>query len=140
MNTADANKHIAALNQIAQGVALLAAAIEDTAWGSFEDHAGAPGARPMSAVRLAQPVLKESITEHAGTRCLVPTPGSCHASDPVSISLEDVRAILADLSARGMTSKVKAIITAAGAEKLSQVDPAKYEWLLEQAEELINAQ
>lgn len=140
MNTPDANKLIEALNQIAQGVVMLAAAIEDTAWGSFEDHAGASGARPMAAVQLAQPPLREATAGHSGTRQGAPTRVSRSGAGPASASLEDIRAILADLSARGMTSKVKALITAAGAEKLSQVDPSKYEWLLEQSEELINAQ
>ena len=48
MNVTDANKHIAALNRIAEGVTMLDAAIEEAAWEGFEDHAGMPGARPRS--------------------------------------------------------------------------------------------
>ena len=40
----DANRFIGALNRIAEGVTMLAAAIEETAWEGFEDHAGMPGA------------------------------------------------------------------------------------------------
>ena len=58
MNVTDANKHIAALNRIAEGVTMLAAAIEETAWESFEDHAGMPGARPIAAAQLVQPDLE----------------------------------------------------------------------------------
>ncbi|MDU5420639.1 MAG: hypothetical protein E6128_11430 [Cutibacterium avidum] len=57
MNVTDSNRFIGALNRIAEGVAMLAAAIEETAWGSFEDHAGMPGARPIAAAGLAQPDL-----------------------------------------------------------------------------------
>lgn len=53
----DANRFIGALNRIAEGVTLLAAAIEETAWEGFEDHAGMPGARPIAAAGLAQPDL-----------------------------------------------------------------------------------
>ena len=34
----DANRFIGALNRIAEGVTMLAAAIEETAWEGFEDH------------------------------------------------------------------------------------------------------
>ena len=45
----DANRFIGALNRIAEGVTMLAAAIEDTAWEGFEDHAWMPGAQQFEA-------------------------------------------------------------------------------------------
>lgn len=42
MNVTDSNKHILALNRIAEGATMHAAAIEETAWEGFGDHAGMP--------------------------------------------------------------------------------------------------
>ena len=74
MNVTDANKHIAALNRIAEGVTMLAAAIEETAWESFEDHAGMPGARPIAAAQLVQPDLEEAAAEYETTHQQEPEP------------------------------------------------------------------
>jgi hypothetical phage-associated protein len=64
VNVTDSNKHILALNRIAEGVTMLAAAIEETAWEGFEDHAGMPGARPIAAAGLAQPDLEQAAAEY----------------------------------------------------------------------------
>ncbi|MDO5722514.1 MAG: hypothetical protein Q4P06_08265 [Actinomycetaceae bacterium] len=133
MNPAGANRFIHALNLIAEGVTLLGAAIEDTAWGSFEDHAGMSGVRPIAAAQLAQPALEDAEPPWDDS----PKPAA--ASSVPQVSLEQVRAALADLSGKGRTAQVKALITQAGAEKLSDVDPAKYGWLLSQAEGLSDA-
>lgn len=50
------------------------------------------------------------------------------------ITLEDVRARLAQLSRDGKTAKVKALIQKYGANKLSEVNPDDYEALLLDAE------
>ena len=63
MNVTDANKHIVALNRIAEGVTMLAAAIEGTAWEGFEDHAGMPGSRPIAAAQLTQADLEQAAAE-----------------------------------------------------------------------------
>ncbi|MGV0376127.1 hypothetical protein ACUY2P_11245 [Corynebacterium hadale] len=60
----DANRFTGALNRIAEGVTMLAAAIEETAWDEFEDHAGMPGARPIAAAELAQPDLEQAAAEY----------------------------------------------------------------------------
>lgn len=127
MNVTDANKHIAALNRIAEGVTMLAAAIEETAWEGFEDHAGIPGARPIAAAQLAQPALEEA-AEHESAHQQVP--------EPEPVSLAQVRGVLAGLSSKGLTEQVRELIVVTGADKLSAVDPAKYGWLLEQAKGL----
>jgi hypothetical protein len=130
MNVTDANKHIAALNRIAEGVTMLAAAIEETAWESFEDHAGMPGARPIAAAQLAQPDLEQAATEYEAAHQPTPEPA------PEPVSLAQVRGVLAGLSSQGLTEQVRELIVATGADKLSAVDPTKYGWLLEQAKEL----
>ncbi|MBS4761202.1 rRNA biogenesis protein rrp5 [Carnobacteriaceae bacterium zg-ZUI252] len=57
-------------------------------------------------------------------------------SESKKITLEDVRAVLADKSRLGFTKEIKAIITACGATKLSDVNPQDYPTLLKKAEGL----
>ena len=135
MNVTDANKHIAALNRIAEGVTMLAAAIEETAWEGFEDHAGMPGARPIAAAQLAQPDLEQAAAEYEATHQQAPDP----APEPVAVSLAQVRGVLAGVSSQGLTEQVRELIVATGADKLSAVDLAKYSWLLAKAKELSDA-
>ena len=49
------------------------------------------------------------------------------------LKLEDVRAVLAELSRSGRTKDVRAKLDELGAKKLSEVDPARYPALLEWA-------
>ena len=135
MNVTDANKHIAALNRIAEGVTMLAAAIEETAWEGFEDHAGMPGARPIAAAQHAQPDLEQAAAEYEATHQQAPEP----APEPVAVSLAQVRGVLAGVSSQGLTEQVRELIVATGADKLSAVDLAKYSWLLAKAKELSDA-
>ena len=72
MNVTDSNRFIGALNRIAEGVAMLAAAIEETAWGSFEDHAGMPGARPIAAAGLSLQDLEEAASTNQTHHTLEP--------------------------------------------------------------------
>lgn len=52
------------------------------------------------------------------------------------LTLEEVRAVLAEKSRAGHTAEVKALLTKHGADKLSDVDPAEYPALLADAEVL----
>ena len=54
----------------------------------------------------------------------------------IKISIEDVRAILADKSQQGKTREVKALLMKYDAGKLSGVKPEDYEALLKEAEVL----
>jgi hypothetical protein len=54
------------------------------------------------------------------------------------VTLEAVRAILADKSRSGLTDQVRALIEKYGASKLSEVDPENYEALMAGAEVLGN--
>lgn len=56
-----------------------------------------------------------------------------------TVSLEDVRKVLAEKSRAGFTNEVKAIITAHGSDKLSDINPAEYESVLKEAEVIGNA-
>ena len=54
------------------------------------------------------------------------------------IKLEDVRAVLAEKSRAGHTAEVRALLKKYGAAKLSEIDPANYEALLQDAEAISN--
>ena len=51
-------------------------------------------------------------------------------------TLEEVRAVLANLSAAGHSGAVKALIAKFGAEKLSDIVPEQYAALLKEAERI----
>ena len=55
------------------------------------------------------------------------------------LTLEQVRAVLADKSRAGHTAAVRDLLQKYGATKLSQVDPKHYEALLKDAEVIGNA-
>lgn len=52
------------------------------------------------------------------------------------LTLEEVRAVLAEKSRAGHTAEVRALLIKHGAEKLSDIDPAEYPALLADAEVL----
>lgn len=55
------------------------------------------------------------------------------------IRLEDVRAVLSEISRSGHTAEMKALLAKHGAKKLSDIRPEDYEQLLAEAEEVKNA-
>ena len=61
-------------------------------------------------------------------------------SKPTSkpLTLEDVRAVLAEKSRNGHTAKIRELLEKHGAAKLSEIDPQKYAALLAEAEVLGN--
>lgn len=67
----------------------------------------------------------------------VPTPKSTIPAKP-TITLEQVRAVLAEKSHDGFTAEVRALLQKHGADKLSLIDQAEYESLLKDAEALGN--
>lgn len=136
MNITQANNVIAALNRVAELVTSLAADVESAAWQGLEDHAGMPGARPIAAAQLAQPALEAAVAEHEQAQA----EDSAQDSTPdLALSLADVRAVLSDLSSQGLTKQVRQLILDAGADRLSEVDPANYGWLLTRAKGLTDA-
>lgn len=58
------------------------------------------------------------------------------APEEKPLTLEEVRAVLAEKSRAGHTAEVKALLTKHGADKLSDIDPTKYPALLADAEVL----
>lgn len=66
-----------------------------------------------------------------------PEPGAAPA-EPM-LTLEAVRAVLADKSRVGFTAQIRSLLQKYGADKLSGVDPANYKALLADAEGLTDA-
>ena len=54
------------------------------------------------------------------------------------LKLEDIRAVLAEKSRAGHTAEIRALLKKYGAAKLSEIDPANYETLLQDAEVIGN--
>lgn len=71
-----------------------------------------------------------------GTDAEVQEPAKKPQPDAKPLTLEEVRKVLAQKSVEGHTSQVQFLIRKYGADKLSQVDPARYADLLHEAEVL----
>lgn len=71
-----------------------------------------------------------------GTQIKRPDPVQEEKSKPKAITLEQVRATLAEKSQQGFTADVRALLEKYGAPKLSQIEPKNYAALLADAEEL----
>jgi len=65
-------------------------------------------------------------------------PAEAPAKKKPQLKLEDVRAVLAEKSRAGHTAEVRALLKKHGADKLSEIDPAKYEALIQDAEVIGN--
>lgn len=76
----------------------------------------------------------QTLAENAQTETSVQMP----ETKPVDkkVTLEQVRAVLAEKSHDGFTSEIRALLGKYGADKLSKIDPANYAALLADAEEL----
>lgn len=60
------------------------------------------------------------------------------AQEPKPITLEEVRAVLADKSRAGFTANIRDLLKKYGADKLSEIEPVHYTALLADAEVLGN--
>jgi len=67
-----------------------------------------------------------------------PTDASAKTELKPQLKLEDVRAVLAEKSRAGHTAEVRALLKKHGADKLSEIDPANYEALLQDSEVISN--
>ena len=63
-------------------------------------------------------------------------PAAKQAQEEKPLTLEEVRAVLAEKSRAGHTAEVRELLNKHGADKLSGIDPAEYAALLPQAEVL----
>lgn len=67
-----------------------------------------------------------------------PTEAPAKKKPKPQLKLEDLRAVLAEKSRAGHTAEVRALLKKHGVDKLSEIDPAKYEALLQDAEVIGN--
>lgn len=119
-------------NQTMRSLADLLARAQQIVEESFEDHPGMPGERPELALQIKEP-FETILAAHSQPELLADEPEV--EPEPV-VTLEEVRGVLSELSAQGLTAKVRELIVEAGADKLSAVDPAKFGWLLDRAKEI----
>ena len=122
-----ANQIIDGINQLNQGLTEAAKWVEAQAYEGFEDEYTLVGDRPAAV--MVPPAQAE------------PVPAAVQSEETAAspVSLVEVRTALSALSQAGKTAEVRELIQAAGATKLSEVDPDKYGWLLEQARGLSDA-
>ena len=84
-------------------------------------------------------VLADIVTGSGSTEVTQPEPTTSEKEpEPKTkpVTLEQVRAVLADKSQQGLTADVRTLLEKYGAPKLSQIDPANYAALLADAENL----
>ena len=107
----------------------------------------------MSRMKLLLDVVQElrSLADSIQTLCnaLVeheysdsvpdPAPAPAPAAPEKKVTLEEVRAVLAEKSHDGLTAEVRELLQKYGATKLSGVDPKHYAALLKDAEVLARA-
>ena len=122
-----ANQIINGINQLNQGLAEAAKWVEAQAYEGFEDEYSLVGHRPAAV--MEPPATTEGVPAAVQSEETAASP----------VSLVEVRTALSALSQAGKTTEVRELIQAAGAEKLSEVNPDKYGWLLEQARGLSDA-
>lgn len=67
-----------------------------------------------------------------------PVPEKTVSAEPV-LTLEAVRAVLADKSRAGFTAQIRSLLQKYGANKLSEIDPTRYGGLLADVEGLNDA-
>ena len=121
-----ANQIIDGINQLNRGLVEAAKWVEAQAYEGIEDEYALVGDRPSIPAEVApSPDAEQSTLGEANSVSVVS-----------SVSLVEVRTALSTLSQAGKTVQVRELIQAAGAEKLSEVDPSKYSWLLEKAKGL----
>ena len=124
-----ANQIIDGINQLNRGLVEAAKWVEAQAYEGIEDEYALVGDRPSVPVEAAPVTDAEPSTQSQAD--------TAPAASPVS--LVEVRTALSALSQAGKTEEVRELIQAAGAQKLSEVNPGKFAWLLEQAKRLADA-
>ena len=130
--------HLSSINALASDIAklsktltTLAAEIESAL--TQEDATEAAAAPKQTAKKAAQ--TKEAPKKAEATGEVDSSETSTEATkNPVTI--EQVRAVMAEKSQAGLTAQVKALLESFGAAKLSAVNPEDYKALLEAAKEI----
>ena len=92
----------------------------------------------VQTVAVAAPVAAAPVSVAAAPAAPA-APEAAPAPEPEkALTLEEVRAILAEKSRDGFTAQIRDLLLKYGAKKLSEVDPASYKALVADAEVLGN--
>ena len=83
---------------------------------------------------LASAISEDDIADEAFAAAVEPV-----AKPPVTVTLEQVRAVLAEKSHDGLTEQVRGLLQKYGAQKLSAIASDRYADLLREAKELNDA-
>jgi hypothetical protein len=89
-------------------------------------------------LRIAAATINEvanTLAEMFSTASADEAPDAAAPAEP-QLTLEQVRAVLADKSRMGFTAEIRALLKKYGAAKLSGIDPANYKALVADAEVL----
>ena len=82
--------------------------------------------------------VADTLAEVFSTESAGKTPDAATPAEP-ALTLEQVRAVLADKSRQGHTAEIRALLQKYGASKLSGIAPANYKALLADVEVLTDA-
>lgn len=140
MNPRYRNQLISGINSVMEGLSQIGQALEADGWDGIEDDYALSGPRPVAAARLAEPSpAPASLSVDSASE----KPVKQEASEPSRVereyTLPEVRLFLAELSQQGLTAQVRELIVKAGANALSEVDPAKYGQIMVEAQGLAHA-
>jgi hypothetical protein len=102
---------------------------------TIEDLRSTAAAITDAANWLAQQFSADAANEQPAKE----TDANAESKAKPALTLEQVRAVLANKSRAGHTAEVRKLLKKYGGSKLSQIDPANYEALLRDAEVLDNA-
>lgn len=96
-------------------------------------------ARELRSLADSVQAVADAMADNEPTETAQPeTPVVAKEAEPTvkTVTLEQVRAALADKSQQGFTAEVRTLLEKYGAPKLSQIDPANYAALIADAESL----
>lgn len=114
------------LRSLADSLQAVADAVADNGTADAEPAATK---EPEKAGKAGKGAVKNTAKKDA-------KPAAGQESEEKPLTLEEVRAVLAEKSRAGHTAEVKGLLNKHGADKLSEIDPAEYAVLLAEAEVL----
>lgn len=129
--------HLSSINVLASDIAKLSQTLTELA---AEMESALTQENVVEAPK--QTAKKATQTKEAPAKASTKATGETSSSETstevtkVPVTIEQVRAVMAEKSQAGLTAKVKELLETFGAAKLSAVNPEDYEALLEAAKEI----
>ncbi len=118
-------KLVPLIEDLSQNITAIATLLKDAQ--AAESTSKKQETTPQSKSQKQSPKKSSQSTEASGTDS---------SATSVSVTVEDVRAVLAEKSQDGLTAKVRELLESFDAKKLSAVDPDRLPELLEAAKAL----